>query len=201
MNERDQLASCLRIMASVLRDLGLMASRADDAVLANTDLRAELDALSRSYDANRSVRAYAAVDEALAALERNANAKVVADWLVLQLECGCSCEAARRDYVGDPAGIGPEIARKAAADARVRTCASRCSTARHPARVRRWPAVGRCGRAAFDAICAAVRDAQAGTVHAVATAPVNKLAFSRAGLPWKGHTDLLGHLTAARGWR
>ena len=85
MNERDQLAACLRIMASVLRDLGLMASKADDAVLANTDMRAELDALSRSYDANRSVRAYTAVDEALAALERNANAKVVADWLVLQL--------------------------------------------------------------------------------------------------------------------
>ena len=85
MNERDQLAACLRVMASVLRDLGLMASRADDSVLANTDMRAELDALSRSYDANRSVRAYTAVDEALAALERNANAKVVADWLVLQL--------------------------------------------------------------------------------------------------------------------
>jgi hypothetical protein len=31
------------------------------------------------------VRAYTAVDEALAALERNANAKVVANWLVLQL--------------------------------------------------------------------------------------------------------------------
>jgi len=85
MNERDQLAACLRIMASVLRDLGLMASRADDSVLANADLRAELDVLARSYDANRSVRAYTAVDEALAALERNANAKVVADWLVLQL--------------------------------------------------------------------------------------------------------------------
>ena len=85
MNERDQLTACLRIMASVLRDLGLMASKADDAVLANTDLRAELDALSRSYDANRSVRAYTAVDEALAALERNANSKLVADWLVLQL--------------------------------------------------------------------------------------------------------------------
>jgi 4-hydroxythreonine-4-phosphate dehydrogenase len=42
-----------------------------------------------------------------------------------------------------------------------------------------------------------VRDAQAGTVHAVATAPVNKLAFSRAGLPWKGHTDLLAHLTGS----
>ena len=27
--------------------------------------------------------------------------------------------------------------------------------------------------------------------------PINKLAFSRAGLPWKGHTDLLGHLTGS----
>ena len=85
MNERDQLTACLRIMASVLRDLGLMASQADASVLANTDLRAELDGLARSYDAKRTVRAYTAVDEALAALERNANAKVVADWLVLQL--------------------------------------------------------------------------------------------------------------------
>lgn len=85
MNERDQLAACLRIMASVLRDLGLMASKADASVIANADLRAELDVLARSYDAKRSVRAYTAVDEALAALERNANARLVADWLVLQL--------------------------------------------------------------------------------------------------------------------
>ena len=85
MNERDQLTACLRIMASVLRDLGLMASQADASVIANADLRAELEVLARSYDAKRSVRAYSAVDEALAALERNANAKLVADWLVLQL--------------------------------------------------------------------------------------------------------------------
>ena len=52
-------------------------------------------------------------------------------------------------------------------------------------------------RAAYDAICAAVRDAQAGTIAAIATAPINKLAFSLAGLPWKGHTDLLGHLTGS----
>ena len=85
MNERDQLSATLRIMSSLLRDLGLLASQADAAVIANADLRTELEALSRSYDANRSVRAYSAVDEALAALERNANPKVVADWLVLQL--------------------------------------------------------------------------------------------------------------------
>ena len=51
------------------------------------------------------------------------------------------------------------------------------------------------GRAAYDAIVSAVQDAQAGRVQAIATAPVNKLAFARAGLPWKGHTDLLAHLT------
>jgi 4-hydroxythreonine-4-phosphate dehydrogenase len=53
------------------------------------------------------------------------------------------------------------------------------------------------GRAAYDAICAAVKDAQSGVVQAIATAPVNKLAFARAGLPWKGHTDLLAHLTGS----
>ena len=36
-----------------------------------------------------------------------------------------------------------------------------------------------------------------GLADAVATAPINKLAFARAGLPWKGHTDLLAHLTGA----
>jgi len=50
------------------------------------------------------------------------------------------------------------------------------------------------GRAAYDAIVRAVEDARTQRVQAIATAPVNKLAFSRAGLPWKGHTDLLAHL-------
>ena len=83
--ERDQLAACLRAIASLLRDLGLLAARADESVLANGDLRSPLAALSRSYDADRATRAYKAVDEALAAIERNASPKVVVDWLVLQL--------------------------------------------------------------------------------------------------------------------
>jgi 4-hydroxythreonine-4-phosphate dehydrogenase len=53
------------------------------------------------------------------------------------------------------------------------------------------------GRAAYDVLCAAVRDAQNGDVDAIATAPVSKLAFARAGLQWKGHTDLLAHLTGS----
>jgi 4-hydroxythreonine-4-phosphate dehydrogenase len=86
--------------------------------------------------------------------------------------------------VGDPAGIGPEIARKAADDPRVREV---CEPVLYGPPPEHTFAVGQlsadAGRAAFDAICAAVKDAQAGSVHAVATAPVNKLAFSRAGLP------------------
>ena len=51
------------------------------------------------------------------------------------------------------------------------------------------------GRAAYDAIEAAVGHAREGTIDAIATAPINKEAFALAGLPWKGHTDLLAHLT------
>jgi 4-hydroxythreonine-4-phosphate dehydrogenase len=99
--------------------------------------------------------------------------------------------------VGDPAGIGPEIAEKAAADARVREA---CEPVLYgPANGSFTPGIlsAEAGRAAYEAILAAVRDAQAGAVQAVATAPVNKLAFAHAGLPWKGHTDLLGHLTGS----
>ena len=100
--------------------------------------------------------------------------------------------------VGDPAGIGPEIAAKAAADDRVRSACEPVIYGPPPAaRFTPGELSADAGRAAYDAICAAVRDAQAGTVAAIATAPINKLAFSRAGLPWKGHTDLLGHLTGS----
>ena len=84
-NERDQLAACLRALASLLRDLGLLAMRADARTLANADLAPRLESLTASYDSERSLRAYAAVDRALGALERNVSPKVVADWLVLQL--------------------------------------------------------------------------------------------------------------------
>jgi 4-hydroxythreonine-4-phosphate dehydrogenase len=100
--------------------------------------------------------------------------------------------------VGDPAGIGPEIAAKAAADERVRAA---CEPILYgpPADVAFAPGVlsADAGRAAYDAICAAVADALSGEVAGIATAPINKLAFARAGLPWKGHTDLLAHLTGS----
>ena len=83
--ERNRLAVRLRSLGSLLRDVGIIASRADRGMLANADLEEQLEKLSSSFDAERSLRAYAAVDRALAALDRNASAKVVADWLLLEL--------------------------------------------------------------------------------------------------------------------
>lgn len=100
--------------------------------------------------------------------------------------------------VGDPAGIGPEIAGKAAGDPRVRAACEPVLYGPPPgSRFTPGELSAEAGRAAYDAICAAVRDAQSGIVQAIATAPVNKLALARAGLPWKGHTDLLAHLTGS----
>lgn len=99
---------------------------------------------------------------------------------------------------GDPAGIGPEIAAKAAASPEVRAvCEPLIYAAPEGLRVPMGVVSAEAGRAAYDLIVRAVADAQAGVVDAVATAPVNKLAFAAAGLPWKGHTDLLGHLCGA----
>jgi len=100
---------------------------------------------------------------------------------------------------GDPAGIGPEISAKAAADERVlAACEPVLYGPMDGVRYAPGELSADAGRAAHDAICRAVVDAVAGTVAAIATAPINKLAFSRAGLPWKGHTDLLGHLTGSK---
>jgi 4-hydroxythreonine-4-phosphate dehydrogenase len=108
---------------------------------------------------------------------------------------------------GDPAGIGPEIARRAAADPRVlEVCepvlygapaGNAGGDINHGARFAPGVLSADAGRAAYDAIVAAVGDAQRGVVSAVATAPINKEALRLAGLPWNGHTDLLAHLTGA----
>jgi len=99
--------------------------------------------------------------------------------------------------VGDPAGIGPEVAARAAEDGRVRAA---CEPLVYAPPAAAFPAgvlSAAAGRAAYDTIVRAVADAQRGEVDAIATAPVNKEAFRLAGLPWAGHTDLLAHLTNA----
>jgi DNA polymerase-3 subunit delta' len=84
-SERDQLATHLRAMAVLLRDVEVLATGADERTLANADVRPALDRLTTAYRGERGTRAFAAVDRALLALQRNAGVKLVADWLVLQL--------------------------------------------------------------------------------------------------------------------
>jgi DNA polymerase-3 subunit delta' len=84
-SDREDLARRLRALSSILRDLGVLLSRADERCLANADLEPLLRRLQRSFDGERALRAFSAVDRALSALERNASPKIVADWLAFQI--------------------------------------------------------------------------------------------------------------------
>jgi 4-hydroxythreonine-4-phosphate dehydrogenase len=99
---------------------------------------------------------------------------------------------------GDPAGIGPEIARRAAADPRVLdVCEPVLYGAPAGDRFESGQLSAEAGLAAYRAIVDAVADAIRGDVAGIATAPINKEALQLAGLPWTGHTELLAHLTAS----
>jgi 4-hydroxythreonine-4-phosphate dehydrogenase len=115
--------------------------------------------------------------------------------------------------MGDPAGIGPEIVLRALASAERPdadwTVYGPAEALR--ARARRFalpfpsqPVVdvgggdvalgavsAAAGRAAADAVLRAVKDAQAGLVDGIVTAPLNKESLSAAGHPWPGHTEML----------
>ena len=82
--DREQVNAHLRAMASLLRDIEIIATRADQP-LANADLRSSLERLAPAYGGERGVRAFAAIERAMAAITGNTGIKVVADWLVLQL--------------------------------------------------------------------------------------------------------------------
>jgi 4-hydroxythreonine-4-phosphate dehydrogenase len=99
---------------------------------------------------------------------------------------------------GDPAGIGPEIAARAAEDPAVRqACEPIVYGAPNGQSFQAGQLSAAAGQSAYDAIVRAVDDARQKKVDGIATAPINKEALRLAGLPWNGHTDMLAHLTAA----
>ncbi len=104
--------------------------------------------------------------------------------------------------MGDPAGIGPEIALAAVADRRVTSVCEPVLygplSAAERARFRPGELSAAAGRAALDAVERAAADALAGRLDAIATGPINKEALALAGSPWRGHTELLADLTRAR---
>jgi len=50
------------------------------------------------------------------------------------------------------------------------------------------------GEASFRSFREAVESARKGSLSAVVTAPISKLSWKLAGLPWRGHTEYLEHL-------
>jgi hypothetical protein len=82
--DREGLASTLLAMASIVRDVELIASGSSQPPVANGDVRSKLERLT-AFQGPRGVSAFAAIDQALNALSANAGVKVVADWVVLQL--------------------------------------------------------------------------------------------------------------------
>ncbi len=103
---------------------------------------------------------------------------------------------------GDPSGIGPEIACKAAADARV---VSACDPVLYGPSSSEECAVFPPGvvsadsaKTAYQAVELAVADALSGRIDAIATAPIHKEGLKLAGFDWRGHTELLAHLTNTR---
>jgi 4-hydroxythreonine-4-phosphate dehydrogenase len=126
--------------------------------------------------------------------------------------------------MGEPGGVGPEVALRAA-----RECRALCTPVL-VGDVRVWEAAGELigvspresgfrvldprvldpgegvsfekgrptaggGRASVQAIRRAVELALTGEVDAVVTAPISKEALRLAGFPWPGHTELLAELT------
>ncbi len=112
--------------------------------------------------------------------------------------------------LGDPRGIGPEIAAQAlnnALDAHIVVIGAEDQIADLPAERRIstgvWKGGGtgdaaRAGRIAGHAVEQAVKLALAGEVDAIVTGPAHKHALHLAGFPFPGHTEWLAHLTGTR---
>lgn len=124
--------------------------------------------------------------------------------------------------MGDPAGVGPELCLRLLTNENVRRIAEPIvygdrSVLDRVATCLGWPmpqaerirdhgaieaqtlepgkVAAACGQAAFKYIEAAISDALAGKVDAIATGPINKESLHAAGVPYPGHTEILAAAT------
>ncbi len=82
---REEVGLILRLVASMLRDIELLNAGGHAQALANPAIAGELGELSRRFANDRAREAFTAVERAIAALEKNAGTKVVAEWLAAQI--------------------------------------------------------------------------------------------------------------------
>jgi DNA polymerase-3 subunit delta' len=81
---REAAATRLEIVSSLLRDVSAVAADELGAVR-HRDQAGELRQLAQAFDADRIGRAWAALQRAQQALDRNGSPKIVADWAVMSL--------------------------------------------------------------------------------------------------------------------
>jgi 4-hydroxythreonine-4-phosphate dehydrogenase len=99
--------------------------------------------------------------------------------------------------MGDPAGIGPEVVRKALASKAVRKACDvllfgDTSFYDHKRAMKLKPA--QCGRLSGFYVQEAAKSVLAGRLDAIATAPLSKERLNLGGYPYPGHTEFLAHL-------
>jgi DNA polymerase-3 subunit delta' len=78
---RLELVAVLRMASSLARDLAVVHAGADRATLANGDVADAVERLAAQLPPAAARRAFATIDRGLAALERNAGPKLVAEWV------------------------------------------------------------------------------------------------------------------------
>ena len=125
--------------------------------------------------------------------------------------------------MGDPAGVGPELCLQAADHSEInsiclpliygsldvlRRCSEKLKLDLNPERIVDVAASlesvqpGRVsaitGRASFQFVDLAIKDAQQHDVSAVVTGPINKAAWDLAGINYPGHTELFAERTGTR---
>jgi len=83
---------------------------------------------------------------------------------------------------GDPKGIGPEVTKKALRDPKIKNLAN-------------FFVIVSEDKTGFDAVRKAVDILKKGKAHALVTAPVNKEAINKSGIPFQGHTEYLAAST------
>ena len=82
---RQEMAAVLRLASSLVRDMSVLHAGSDRRLLANGDIADRLERLARAMPAPEARKAFATIDRALAALERNASTKLVAEWVAAEI--------------------------------------------------------------------------------------------------------------------
>jgi hypothetical protein len=82
--DREALGARLAALASLTRDLGVMAA-SSTVPLANLDLEDALRDVASAFARDRIDAAFETIGSARRALDRNASPKIVADWLAIHL--------------------------------------------------------------------------------------------------------------------